>query len=170
MFERFLIIRSTYFPILATHITTFFAMKKIPLQLNAQNNGVGAKAPKGAKMYFDGTAKSFTDNWQYWKGPRLKASGPLQWPLLPDPAGKGMVFSSNDPAAAGGLYGAADLVTKQEFRDFRAHVEFYIADPGGNSGVYLQNRFEIQVLDGDSTAHGMAAVINERPAVYFPYK
>lgn len=142
----------------------------IPLQLNAQNTGVGAKAPKGAKMYFDGTAKSFTDNWQYWNGPRLKASGPVQWPLLPDPAGKGLVFSSNDPAAAGGLYGAADLVTKQEFRDFRAHVEFYIADPGGNSGVYLQNRFEIQVLDGDSTAHGLAAVINERPAVYFPYK
>jgi len=27
--------------------------------------------------------------------------------------------------------------------------------PGGNSGVYLQNRYEIQVLDGDKTKHGM---------------
>ena len=52
----------------------------------------------------------------------------------------------------------------QEFRDFRLHVEFLIMRPGGNSGVYLQNRYEIQVLDGDSTSHGMAAVINEAAA------
>jgi hypothetical protein len=48
-------------------------------------------------------------------------------------------------------------------------VEFYIAKKGGNSGVYLQNRYEIQVLDGDTTTHGMAAVINEFAAPYRYY-
>ena len=79
------------------------------------------------------------------------------------------VALSLHPAADGGLYGAADIVTQSEYRDFRLHVEFLIAEPGGNSGVYLQNRYEIQVLDGDSTDHGMAAVINEAAAPYHPY-
>ncbi|HEU0039369.1 MAG TPA: family 16 glycoside hydrolase, partial [Verrucomicrobiae bacterium] len=38
--------------------------------------------------------------------------------------------------------------------DFRLHIEFLIMKPGGNSGVYLQNRYEIQVLDGDKTTPG----------------
>ena len=41
--------------------------------------------------------------------------------------------------------------------------------PGGNSGVYLQNRYEIQVLDGDKTKHGMGAVINETESPYDAY-
>ncbi len=41
--------------------------------------------------------------------------------------------------------------------------------PGGNSGVYLQNRYEIQVLDGDKTSHGMGAIINETPSPYDAY-
>jgi pimeloyl-ACP methyl ester carboxylesterase len=137
--------------------------------LNAQTVGVGAKPTKAAKVHFDGTAKSLADNWKYWEGPRFKAAMPIKWAIVKDPAGTGTAMNTNDPAAAGGLYGAADIVTKQEFRDFRAHVEFLIQEPGGNSGVYLQNRYEIQVLDGDSTAHGIAAVINERRAPYYLY-
>lgn len=41
---------------------------------------------------------------------------------------------------------------------------------GGNSGVYLQNRYEIQILDGDTTQHGMAAVINETDSPYEVYR
>jgi hypothetical protein len=48
-------------------------------------------------------------------------------------------------------------------------LEFYIAKPGGNSGMYLQNRFEIQILDGDKTKHGMGAVINETESPYEAY-
>ena len=131
--------------------------------------GVGAKAPKGAKVYLDGSKKSLHKNWTYWEGPRFSAAMPIKWPVVKNPAGKGKAVSSNDPAGAGGKYGAADIVTKKAFRDFRLHVEFLIAKPGGNSGVYLQNRYEIQVLDGDSTAHGMAAVINEEASPYYPY-
>lgn len=131
--------------------------------------GVGTKPPKGAEVFFDGSEKMLHEKWTYWNGPRLKASLPIKWQIVKDPVNKGTVVSSNDPAAAGGLYGAADIVTKKEFKDFRAHVEFLIAKPGGNSGVYLQNRYEIQVLDGDSTSHGLGAVINESKSPYFAY-
>jgi hypothetical protein len=80
---------------------------------------------------------------------------------------KGTVVSSDDPAAAGGKYGAADIVTKKPHRDFRLHIEFLIRKPGGNSGVYLQNRYEIQIVDGEKTKHGMGAVINETESPYY---
>lgn len=132
--------------------------------------GVGAKAPKGAEVLFDGSRQMLDEKWTYWDGPRLAASLPLKWTIVPDPAGSGTVLNANDPTAAGGKYGTADLVTKQKFRDFRLHVEFLIPHKGGNSGVYLQNRYEIQVLDGDTTSHGMGAVINETPSPYHAYK
>ncbi len=129
-------------------------------QVNAQT-GVGAKPEKGAKVYLDGSNKSLEKNWIYWEGPRFSAEMPIKWPEVTDPVSGGKAISSNDPAGAGGKYGAADIVTKDEFGDFRAHVEFLIKSEGGNSGVYLQNRYEVQVLDGDYGLHGMAALINE---------
>jgi hypothetical protein len=131
--------------------------------------GVGTKPPMDAEVYFDGSRSMLDSKWTYWKGPRFKASLPIKWEIVKDPAGNGSAVNSNDPASAGGLYGAADIITKKELRDFRAHVEFYISAPGGNSGVYLQNRYEIQVLDGDTTSHGMAAVINESKSPYYAY-
>lgn len=131
--------------------------------------GVGAKAPQDAEMLFNGKRKMLDEKWTYWNGPRLAATLPIKWFIVKNPAGKGKAVNSNDPAAAGGKYGSADIVTKKAFRDFRLHIEFLIQNPGGNSGVYLQNRYEIQVLDGDSTTHGMAAVINEKLAPYSAY-
>nr|MBI1229153.1 DUF1080 domain-containing protein [Cytophagales bacterium] len=131
--------------------------------------GVGAKAPKGAEMLLDGSNKMLHKKWQYWEGPRFSAEPPIKWEIVKDPVDKGFAVSSNDPAGAGGKYGAADIVTKETFRDFRLHVEFFVSKPGGNSGVYLQNRYEIQILDGDSTDHGMAAIINEHAAPYRVY-
>jgi len=133
------------------------------------NIGLGAEPTKKAKVYFDGSREMLDANWTYWKGPRLAAELPIKWQIVADPVDGGSAMSSNDPAGAGGKYGAADIVTKDEFRDFRLHVEFYVKNPGGNSGVYLQNRHEIQILDGDTTSHGMAAVINETPSPYYAY-
>ena len=131
--------------------------------------GVGVKPVKGAEVFLDGSKKMLDEKWIYWKGPRLKAEMPIKWTVVNDPVDKGTVINCFDPAAAGGLYGSADIVTKKEFRDFRAHVEFFITKEGGNSGVYLQNRYEIQVLDGDTTSHGMAAIINETKSPYQAY-
>jgi hypothetical protein len=64
-----------------------------------------------------------------------------------------------------------DLRTKQAFGDFRLHVEFKVpllppevtGQNRGNSGVYLQERYEVQILDsyGDPTLDN-----NEAGAIY----
>ncbi len=131
--------------------------------------GVGAKPVDGAEVIFDGSREMLDAKWTYWKGPRFASELPIKWKIVEDPVDKGTVVMSDDPAATGGKYGSADIVTKKAYKDFRAHLEFYIAKPGGNSGMYLQNRFEIQILDGDKTKHGMGAVINETESPYAAY-
>ena len=131
--------------------------------------GVGAEPPEDAEVLFDGTREMLDEKWTYWEGPRLAAELPIKWEIVEDPHDEGTVVSSADSTAAGGLYGTADIVTQDKFRDFQLHVEFLIGEEGGNSGVYLQNRYEIQILDGDSTDHGLAAVINEAAAPYSVY-
>jgi hypothetical protein len=131
--------------------------------------GVGAKAPAGADVIIDGTRETLDAKWTYWEGPAFRSSLPIKWKIVPDPVDRGGALQTDDPAAAGGKYGAADIVTKKAYRDFRLHIEFLVAKPGGNSGVYLQNRYEIQICDGDKTKHGMAAVINETESPYALY-
>lgn len=131
--------------------------------------GVGAKPVAGAEVVFDGTRKMLDEKWIYWEGPGFASSLPIKWKIVEDPVDGGTVVMSDDPAAVGGKYGSADIVTRKTYRDFRLHVEFLVMKPGGNSGVYLQNRYEIQVLDGDKTKHGMGAVINETESPYEAY-
>lgn len=60
------------------------------------------------------------------------------------------------------------LFTKRAFRDFRLHVEFRIPDPpvkGGNSGVYLQRRYEIQIINSygqDPKFNGCGSLYRQR--------
>ena len=157
--------KSTLLFIVVTLSIVFIGATLMP----KEKTGVATKAPKKALVIFDGTKKMLDENWKYWEGPRFAAQMPVKWKIVNDPVDNGTVVNSNDPAAAGGLYGSADIVTKKEYRDFRLHVEFLIPNKGGNSGVYLQNRYEIQVLDGDSTKHGLGAVINETESPYFAY-
>jgi hypothetical protein len=161
-----LVLRTSY---LVPFISLIALSLTMPSNTHAQV-GVGTPAPKGAEVFFDGTRKMLDEKWTYWKGPRLAATLPIKWTIVKDPVDKGTVLNGNDPTAAGGKYGTADIVTKEEFRDFRLHIEFLIAKKGGNSGVYLQNRYEIQILDGDSTEHGIGAVINETGSPYHAYK
>jgi len=150
-------------PLLFLLMVLGFACKEAP------SVGVGVPPPAGAEVLFDGSREMLDAKWTYWEGPRLAAEMPIKWEIVEDPVDGGTAVSTYDPAAAGGLYGAADIVTKQKFEDCRLHVEFLIANEGGNSGVYLQNRYEIQVLDGDSTKHGMATVINVTESPYHLY-
>lgn len=151
--------------------TALLAVLTAPFHATAadKNIGVGAKPVSGAEVIIDGSRAMLDQKWTYWEGPGFKSSLPIKWKIVDDPVDKGTVVMSDDRAADGGKYGAADIVTKKAYRDFRLHIEFLIMKPGGNSGVYLQNRYEIQVLDGDKTKHGMGAVINETESPYHAY-
>src|SRR6187455_364500 len=145
---------------LATSCSTMTSPKAI---------GVASKPVSGAEVIIDGSRTMLDEKWTYWEGPRFASSLPIKWKIVDDPVDKGSALMTDDRAADGGKYGAADIVTKKAYRDFRLHIEFLIMKPGGNSGVYLQNRYEIQVLDGDKTKHGMGAVINESESPYHAY-
>ncbi len=153
-------------------IGTWFAVAGLALAPVARAAvGVGAKPLPGAEVLIDGTRATLDDKWTYWAGPRFGSSLPIKWKLVEDPAMMGaMVLQTDDPAVTKGKYGAADIVTKKTYRDFRLHIEFMVMNEGGNSGVYLQNRYEIQIQDGDATKHGMGSVINETESPYFLYK
>ena len=131
--------------------------------------GVGAKPIRGAEVIINGSRKMLDDKWTYWEGPRFSSSLPIKWKIVDDPVDKGMVVMTDDRAADGGKYGAADIVTKKPYRDFRLHIEFIVMKERGNSGVYLQNRYEIQIQEGDKTKHGMGAVINETDSPYHAF-
>jgi len=87
-------------------------------------------------ILFDGSGT------QQWEG---EGGGPVSWPVV------GGALEVNP----GRRVGANDIRTKETFQDFRLHVEFWVprTPPGtpeqarGNSGVYLQGRYEVQVLD-----------------------
>ncbi len=128
--------------------------------------GVGTKPMAGAEVIIDGSRETLDEKWTYWEGPRFGSAMPIKWKIVEDPVDKGTVVMTDDRAADGGKYGAADIVTKKKYRDFRLHIEFCVMNPHGNSGVYLQNRYEIQIQEGDKTKHGMGAVINETESPY----
>ncbi|MGV9239094.1 family 16 glycoside hydrolase, partial [Streptomyces nigra] len=106
--------------------------------------------PHGSRVtLFDGTAAS-QSQWQHTDG-RV-----TEWPLAD---GKSMEVC------------CGDLRTKDAYQDFKLHVEFRVpllpddvtGQDRGNSGVYLQDRYEVQILDsyGDTTLD-----TNEAGAIY----
>ncbi len=103
--------------------------------------------PRGAKVLFDGKDLS---GWVTLGGQ------PAEWKL-----GEGYMQVAP---------GKGDIMTKKKFGpDFRLHVEFWLPlmpdahDQGrANSGVYLQGRYEIQVLDSyhnDTYANGSVGAL-----------
>ncbi len=99
----------------------------------------GAAPPEGAIVLFDGKTVDA------WTGATLTPEGFLS------------------------TLGAPTAVTKQKFQDFTLHLEFrtpYMptatGQARGNSGVYLQNRYECQVLD----SFGLEGLDNECGGFY----
>jgi len=66
--------------------------------------------------------------------------------------------------------GSGSIVTKQNYNDFRLHAEFNIPQlppdvkdqARGNSGIYIQKRYEIQILD----SFGLKASDSDCGAIY----
>jgi hypothetical protein len=137
--------------LLATFMTPYMASAEAQENSPESRRGydktkdIGAKTPKGADVPFDGTMKSVKANWQMWP----KADMPITWSLVNGPSGKGKVLMTN----GGKSWGTHDLVTKKKYTDCEGHVEFVLMGSRGddkvegyaNSGVYLQNRYELQI-------------------------
>jgi hypothetical protein len=96
--------------------------------------GIDDAPPSDAIVLFDGKN---LDNWVM-----SKDHGPCVWKLKDD----AMTVS----------LGAGDIQTKQKFGDCQLHVEFMIPvnaknsadhNNAGNSGVYMQERYEVQIFD-----------------------
>lgn len=92
---------------------------------------MGKNAPEGAMVLFDGTS---LNEWKHEDG------RPARWELIDD-------FMRVKPRSG-------SIVSTYHFRDCYLHLEFRLSDmPGStgqmkcNSGIFLQNRYEIQVLD-----------------------
>ena len=104
-------------------------------------------APSDAIILFDG--KDLSE----WKSPRGNAEA--GW-IVHDG-----VFTVNKRAG--------DILTKREFGDFQLHIEWQIpvnitgkSQERGNSGVYLQDKYEIQILDNynsETYVNGQAASV-----------
>ncbi len=94
-------------------------------------NQLPVPPPPGAIVLFDGTN---LDQWV-----QRRSQKPAAWPIE-----EGAMITSG-----------GDILTRQLFKDFYLHLEFNVPDSPpevrgqgrGNSGVYLQGRYEIQVLD-----------------------
>jgi hypothetical protein len=107
--------------------------------------------PEGAVILFDGKDLS---RWT------KRGGGPASWKI-------------EDGAM---IAGGGDIVTRDTFRDFRLHVEFNVpslpdkrGQARGNSGVYLNGRYEVQVLDSYGPAidpPGRPLQKNECGAIY----
>jgi hypothetical protein len=102
---------------------------KIVTPGNIQTN----TAPSDAIVLFDGT------NLSAWKS--TKDESPANWTINSDGS-----FTINKAAG--------DIRTKQSFENFQLHIEWRIPEnisgksqARGNSGVYLQGMYEVQVLD-----------------------
>ena len=93
--------------------------------------GGGFTAPSDAIILFDGKDLSA------WESPK---GGPAEWDVHDG------VFTVNKKKG--------DIQTKQKFTDFQLHIEWRVPENitgesqlRGNSGVYMQGMYEIQILD-----------------------
>lgn len=105
-------------------------------KVHRQSPTLGAKPPAGAMVLFDGSS---TDAWE---------GGEL---------------------IDGKWLGAQNISTKEKFGDHQLHIEFQTpfmpaarGQGRGNSGVYLQSRYEVQVLD----SFGLEGKNNECGGIY----
>jgi hypothetical protein len=114
----------------------------------AVHDGIGMSPPDGAVVLFSGTE---TEQWV-----SAKDGSPYPWDVV-DGA---MVVRP----------GVGSVCTRDVFQDFTLHLEFMVPESPagamgqgrGNSGVYIQRRYEVQILD----SFGLEAGPRDCGAIY----
>ncbi|MBN2163140.1 MAG: DUF1080 domain-containing protein [Pontiellaceae bacterium] len=114
-------------------------------------NAPPASAPPEAYVLFDGTHESLTENWV-----RDEDESAATWAV------------ANDRLSVVDSPAGNDISTRYGFKDFKLHLEWLSPQGGsgqeaGNSGVVLQNGYEIQILnaprDQSPAIDGAAAIM-----------
>lgn len=108
-----------------------------------------AQRPKARKGWIDLFNGKDLSGWHL-----RKADGPNGWKVV-----EGGVYENTKPST--------DLVTdRDDFYDFQLHVEFKIPPGSSNSGVYLRDKYEIQIFDsyGKPVSDGGCGALYRRTA------
>ncbi len=71
----------------------------------------------------------------------------------------GELVNDNPEVAGQRVHGAANIMTTEKFQDFKLHIEVNCPE-GGNSGIYLRGRYELQIgtEGGKLPSHEMGAI------------
>ena len=124
-----------------------FQMKKV----TRLSTTMGAKPPAGAVVLLGPKTKDLTAEWIHSGGKK-----PCPWKLLP-----GGVMQCVPKTGS--------VITKKKFGKHKVHLEFRTTfsptrrgQGRGNSGVYLQGRYEVQILD----SYGLEGRSNECGGIY----
>lgn len=143
-------------------------------EVDGKRDGDGAVFTGGwsAKVSKSGLSGK-TDKGEAFELKRVERHSPTEG--LKAPAGAVVLFDgSNADAWTNGQMDERNLLkcgtkTKQAFKDFTLHIEFVLpfkplgrGQGRGNSGVYIQDRYEVQVLD----SFGLKGADNECGGIY----
>lgn len=76
----------------------------------------------------------------------------------------GELVNDNPEVPGQRVHGAANIKTTEKFQDFKLHIEVNCPE-GGNSGIYLRGRYEVQVgtEGGKIPTHEMGAIYSWYP-------
>jgi hypothetical protein len=79
-------------------------------------------------------------------------------------ARNGELVNDNPEVPGQPTHGAANIMTTEKFQDFKLHIEVNCPE-GGNSGIYLRGRYEVQVgtEGGKIPTHEMGAIYSHYP-------
>jgi hypothetical protein len=79
-------------------------------------------------------------------------------------ARNGELVNDNPEVHGQNVHGAANIKTTEKFQDFKLHIEVNCPE-GGNSGIYLRGRYEVQVgtEGGKLPSHEMGAIYSWYP-------
>jgi len=128
--------------IIKDDVASVFKNDQLVMQLkkiHRQSKTLGKEPPADAVVLFDGTKATFEKHWQ------------------------GKARMSDDGLLMQGA------ISKDKFTDFTMHIEFRLpykplarGQGRGNSGLYLQGRYEVQMLD----SFGLSGKSNECGGIY----